>query len=136
MGGGVGTLAKAGVGTLDRGGRYLGRGGRYLRWGGVGTLARGVGTLDGGVGTFNGGYLRVPPSPGVNRQMDRHQSKHNLPVVLRTRSVIMVIKNPGKVPSTIFQRFCQVFLMFYTYCRVCAETCVMSLWGNSGSTNN
>ena len=29
----------------------------------------------------------VPP-PGVDRQMDRHESKHNLPVVLRTRSVM------------------------------------------------
>ena len=30
----------------------------------------------------------VPPSPpGVDRQMDRHMSKHNLAVVLRTRSV-------------------------------------------------
>ena len=27
------------------------------------------------------------PPPGVDRQMDRHESKHNLPVVLRTRSV-------------------------------------------------
>ena len=91
---GVGTLAGGGGRYLGWGmGRYLG-GGRYLGWGvgtleGVGTLAggrypgRGVGTLDGGVGTL--GY---PLPPGVDRQMDRHESKHNLPVVLRTRSVI------------------------------------------------
>ena len=29
------------------------------------------------------------PPPGVDRQKDRHESKHNLPVVLRTRSVII-----------------------------------------------
>ena len=31
-----------------------------------------------------------PPTPGVDRQMDRQESKHNLPVVLRTRSVKIV----------------------------------------------
>ena len=30
----------------------------------------------------------TPPPPGVDRQMDRYESKHNLPVVLRTGSVI------------------------------------------------
>ena len=30
-----------------------------------------------------------PPPPGVDRQMDKQESKHNLPVVLRTRSVTM-----------------------------------------------
>ena len=33
-------------------------------------------------------WLGYPPPPGVDRQMDRHESKHSLPVVLRTRSVI------------------------------------------------
>ena len=89
--------------------------GRYLRWG---TPCQGtpLGRSDGGVPEvgypwpcLTGGYPRwstppptwtwlgylpcldlagVPPPPGVDRQMERHESKHNLPVVLRTRSVI------------------------------------------------
>ena len=36
-------------------------------------------------------WLGYPP-PAVDRQMDRHVSKHNLPVVLRTRSVKIVTR--------------------------------------------
>ena len=32
-------------------------------------------------------WLGYPPPPGVDRQKDRHVSKHSLPAVLRTRSV-------------------------------------------------
>ena len=43
------------------------------------------------------GYLPQPgpgrgTPPGVDRQMDRHESKHNLPVVLRTRSVKITLR--------------------------------------------
>ena len=43
-----------------------------------------------------GGTQGIPPS--VDRQKDRHESKHNLPIVLRTRSVINRIKTrPNRI---------------------------------------
>ena len=62
-------------------------------WGGTpgGVLPTGPGGVPPvglGWGTPLSGPGRGTPPPGVDRQMDRHMSKHNLPVVVRTRSVI------------------------------------------------
>ena len=42
-----------------------------------------------------GPVRRTPPPPGVDRQMNRHVSKHNLPVVLSTWSVIICLISLG-----------------------------------------
>ena len=63
------------------------RSGGYPRWGTpAGVLPHHQGTPGWGTPPPSGPGRGTPP-PGVDRQMDRHESKHNLPVVLRTRSV-------------------------------------------------
>ena len=104
-------------------------GGGYPRWG---TPSRGtpLARSDGGYprwGTPWQGYppAGVPPSdlpgvpplsgpgrgtpPGVDRQMDRHVSKHNLPVVLRTRSAKIQTSLSGNC-TVLFLR--EIYFLF------------------------
>ena len=54
-----------------------------------------------------------PPPPGVDRQMDRHESKHNLPVVLCTRSVMNVISVIGQCAIKAAQCAINVCVCFF-----------------------
>ena len=84
---------------------------------------------------------RVPPLPGpglgtpplgVDRQKDRHVSKHNLPVVLRTRSVRMQsdIELVGHFwhERVITDRLCCTYVLS-TYSSICVLSLTRSFYG-------